>query len=302
MTRSAIACFSYLAAVHTLRVPRMPELNYGIEIISTGSFLAGDGPIVAGALAALGREPVLLTNTIGDDPQGQLITDRLGTWGVPTPLAAMATATMVNTVVCDEAGNRTWFSGLRGIDSILNDIDLSPLHRASAVYIDCYEVLGDAPRRVFDAACDLGVDIYLNLGGGPLPGWLRGPATTRARVVQTNASHTDPDAAGRLAVQLAQTAAADVAVVTAGHLGAFAVHHADDTVVHAPALKVAVKQVQGAGSVFSAALLDSLQSQPVLHDALTRACSAGSLWCSRTEDDPFPTSAEITATPTDRAS
>src|SRR5689334_25199633 len=109
VTRPAIACFSYLAAVHTLRVPHMPELNYGVEIARTGTFLAGDGPIVAGALAAFGHEPVLLTNTVGDDPQGQLIIDRLGTWGVPAPLPAVGSTTMVNTVICDEAGNRTWF-------------------------------------------------------------------------------------------------------------------------------------------------------------------------------------------------
>ncbi|MEV0453810.1 carbohydrate kinase family protein [Catellatospora methionotrophica] len=280
----------------------MPALNYGVEITSTGTFLAGDGPIVAGALAALGRDPILLTNAVGDDPQGRRITERLRTWGVTAPASAAGSQTMVNTVICDDAGNRTWFSGLRGIGATLDGLDLTVLDQVETAYIDCYEVLGDTPRRVFDAAQARGIGVYINLGGGPLPPWMNTSATTRARVVQTNAPRNDHDTARRLALELAQADVADIAVVTAGELGAYAAQRPGDTVIHAPAIEVAVRQVQGAGSVFSAALLDGLLSSRPLNEAIRRACTAGSLWCARTEDDPFPTGTDLSSTPTARAS
>ena len=289
MTAVLTSCFSYLASVHTLRVPELPRLNYGVEIISTERFLAGDGPIVAGALSALGHSVTLTTNPIGDDQDGHAIAQHLHRWGVnlaPHPLALDKTRT--NVVICDDAGNRTWFSGLRGITDQLRQIDLGTIARAQAVYVDCYEVLADTPRPVVETALNTGADLYLNLGGSPPPPWLdTAMAGRQARVIQTNADEGNLDAATRLLDELFELRAADIAVVTAGRDGAIA-RATTGAVVSAPALAVTVRQVQGAGAVFSAALVDALHQGMELQPGLRTACVAGSLWCERTTEAPFP--------------
>lgn len=300
MTPHDVACFSYLAAVHTLRVPHMPLINYGVEVQSTNRFLAGDGPIVAGAIAALNQAPVLLANPVGDDPEGWPIVRQLRRWGVPTSDPTPMAKTRVNIVACDAEGNRTWFSGLRGIETSLLRIDLSPVAAASAAYIDCYEVLGDAPRRVAETAVANGTEIYLNLGGGPPPAWLTtGRRRKIARVVQTNAAETDLGGARKLTEELRDLGVADISVVTVGRHGAFAVEPRGP-IQYSTALNIDVRQVQGAGSVFSAAFIDGLRADRRLDVALNRACVAGSLWCSRGESDPFPRADELTKGLADR--
>jgi hypothetical protein len=160
--------------------------------------------------------------------------------------------------------------------------------RAQAVYVDCYEVLADTPRPVVETALNAGADLYLNLGGSSPPPWLgTAMAGRQARVIQTNADEDNLDAATRLLDELFELRAADIAVVTAGRDGAIARTRAG-AVVSAPALAVTVRQVQGAGAVFSAAFVDALHQGMELQPSLRTACVAGSLWCERTTEAPFP--------------
>ena len=110
---SVVSCFSYLASVQTLRISQFPDLNYGTDVLSSEQFLAGDGPITAGALTALGHHTILGSNHVGDDDPGRDVQRWLRDWGV-TPAAGPRPPgrTRVNIVACDTAGNRTWFSGL----------------------------------------------------------------------------------------------------------------------------------------------------------------------------------------------
>jgi sugar/nucleoside kinase (ribokinase family) len=117
---SAVSCFSYLASVQTLRISQLPDLNYGTDVLAREQFLAGDGPITAGALTALGHHAILGSNHVADDNPGRDVQRWLRDWGV-TPAAGPRPPgrTRVNIVACDTAGNRTWFSGLRNIDAEL---------------------------------------------------------------------------------------------------------------------------------------------------------------------------------------
>jgi sugar/nucleoside kinase (ribokinase family) len=294
VTKPTTVCFSYLAAVHTLRVPHMPQLNYGVDVIGTEEFLAGDGPIVAGALAALGHSVGLVANAVGDDTLGWELASRLRAWSVLAAEPAPGSLTRTNVVACDDQGNRTWFSGLRGVADELARVDLDMIANAEVVYIDCYEVLADAPLRAVRAALDARAEVYLNLGGGPPPSWLTSTDIgSRATVVQTNAAEHDAGAAGRLLDDLAALDVADLAVVTLGRHGAIARTPADASITSAAAIPVAVRQVQGAGSVFSGALIDALTAGANLQHSLNAACTAASLWCARTVADSFPTNAEI---------
>jgi sugar/nucleoside kinase (ribokinase family) len=291
-----VNCFSYLASVRTLHVEHYPKINYGVEVLRTDQFLAGDGPLVAGFLRALGHPARLASNQVGDDTAGHEVLAWLRRWDVTmTPSNVIVPRTRVNLVVCDQAGNRTWFSGLRGIVPELGGIDFHALATAPVVYLDCYEVLQTAPRELLAAAQDSGAEIVLNLGGSPPPDWLATTiASRRASVVQTNGDEHDPAAAHRTLDTLAALEIADVTVVTAGRQGALARTRSGQTIT-APAVNVSVQQVQGAGAAFSAALIHARGHDQPLPACLQFACAAGSLWCSRTPDAPLPSADDITA-------
>jgi sugar/nucleoside kinase (ribokinase family) len=291
----AVSCFSYLASVQTLYVKRYPEINYGIDVDNSDEFLAGDGPIVAAALQALGHRAILGTNHVADDPPGNAVLSRLGHWGL-TPAAGPdpAARTRTNIVVCDEAGNRTWYSRLRGIAAELAGVDVALLASSPHVYIDCYEVLGAAPRAVLTASLAAGASVTLNLGGSPPPAWLE--AATRRRpvsILQTSARKPDPHEARRTLDAMSDLRVAETVVVTMGEHGAIA-RTQRGLDASAYALDVDVRQVQGAGSVFSAALIHATSTGSNLDDCLQFACAAGSLWCSQEPGQDPPRRGDIT--------
>jgi sugar/nucleoside kinase (ribokinase family) len=177
----------------------------------------------------------------------------------------------------------------------LGGIDAEAFAIAPIVYLDCYEVLQTAPRELLAAAQDSGAQIVLNLGGSPPPDWL---ATTignrRVSMIQTNGDEHDPAATQHTLDTLAALNIADVTVVTAGGHGALARTRSGQTIT-APAVTVDVQQGQGAGAAFSAALIHARSQGQALPGCLRFACSAGSLWCSRTPEAPLPSADDITA-------
>jgi sugar/nucleoside kinase (ribokinase family) len=202
-------------------------------------------------------------------------------------------------VVCDQAGNRTWFSGLRGIVPELGEVDVQAFVTAPIVYLDCYEVIQTAPRELLAAAQDSGAEIVVNLGGSPPPDWLAITiGNRRVSVIQTNGDEHDAAAARNTLDTLAALDIADIAVVTVGRQGALARTRSGQTIT-AAAVTVDVQQVQGAGAAFSAALIHARSQGQSLPRCLQFACAAGSLWCSRTPDARLPSADEITAFMTD---
>lgn len=292
----SVTCFSYLASVRTLYVEHYPKINYGVEVLRTDQFLAGDGPLVAGFLRALGHPATLASNQVGGDAAGRDVLTWLRRWDVTlTPSVRSVAGTRVNLVVCDQAGNRTWFSGLRGIPQELDGIDAQAFATAPVVYLDCYEVLQTAPRELLAAAQDSGAEIMLNLGGSPPPDWLATAiGNRRVSVIQTNGDEHDRAATLHTLDTLAGLDIADVTIVTAGRQGALARTRSGQTIT-AAALTVDVQQVQGAGAAFSAALIHARRHSQHLPDCLQFACAAASLWCSRTPDVPLPSADDITA-------
>lgn len=212
-----------------------------------------------------------------------------------SPGSNTVAGTRANLVVCDQSGNRTWFSGLRGIVPELDGIDAQAFAATQVAYIDCYEVLQAAPRELLAAAQDSGAEILLNLGGSPPPHWLRSTiGKRRVSMIQTNGDEHDLAASRHTLDTLAALDIADVTVVTAGRQGALARTHSSQT-VNAAAQAVDIQQVQGAGSAFSAALIHAHSQDQPLRRCLQFACAAGSLWCSRTPDGPLPSADDIAA-------
>lgn len=287
-----VACVSYLARVHTLNVAHHPDLNHGTTILSEDTYLAGDGPLVAGLLARFGHHTVLAANHPADDDAGRDLLARLDQWGVTLlPGPAPRAATRSNIVACDQDGNRTWYGDLQGVDAELAALDIAAVTSCDVVYIDGYDVLGATPAAVLDAATAAGRYVVLNLGGCPPPDWLtqlRRPVD----VLQTNGSDTDPSTVVATLEHLVDLKVADLVVVTAGRHGARAVD-ARGTQWVVPATQVTAVQPQGAGAAFCAALIHTRGSGMDLGRRLLFACAAGTLWCTRPTDTPLPTAAEI---------
>lgn len=292
---ASVACISYLARVHTLHVARFPRLNYGVDVDYTTDVLAGDGPLVAAGLRALGHPATLHSNPVADDAPGRAITACLAAWEVPLRTSAhTAQQTRTNIVVVDKQGHRTWFSGLAGVADELRALDPAEITTAPTVYLDCYEVLLDSPSRILDAALEAGRGVVINLGGSPPPGWLASTLRgRRVRVLQTNSDETGASAKASLEA-LSDLKVADLTVVTAGRLGAVGRTH-DGRDVTATAPPVQLKQAQGAGAAFSAALIHGLRRGDDLDTTLRFACAAGSLWCSRPFGDALAEEDEIYA-------
>ena len=80
--------------------------------------------------------------------------------------------------------------------------------------------------------------------------------------------------------------------MTLGRLGAIA-RSRRGTTTSTAALNVRVQQVQGAGSVFSAALIHTRETGADLGSCLRYACAAGSLWCGTTATQGFPSENDI---------
>ena len=81
-------------------------------------------------------------------------------------------------------------------------------------------------------------------------------------------------------------------VVTAGRAGAYALD-TNGTAWTAQAIDVTVRQPQGAGTMFSAALIHGSHSELDVAQRLQFACSAGSLWCTRGTEQPMPSLCDI---------
>jgi sugar/nucleoside kinase (ribokinase family) len=282
-----IVCFSYLAAVQTLYVDAYPPADYGAGVLRRESFLAADGAITAGAAAALGLSPVLLANSLADDAAGRGLLETLGSWGVATApgIVTGRRETPVSTVICDRSGSRTWFPYLPEVVDELSVADLDLVRVSRMLYVDCYEVLGAASHRALRAAVDAGIPVLANLGGSPAPEWLSVLKRSDAPVLlQTNAAEDIPSAVEETLEELSSLAVADRVVVTAGAGGA--VLRAGGRTVGVPAASVTVRRVQGAGSVFSAALAWSLLRGEDAVSSLDFACSAGTLWCAGLRPEP----------------
>ncbi len=202
-------------------VDAYPPREYGSEVLRRESFLAADGPIAAGAAARLGLSVVLSTNGVADDSAGRHVLRTLRTWGVR--LAApdiRRTVTPASVVVCDSAGGRTFFPHLPGVLQELAGADLSGVHRARAVYVDCYEILGDSSKRILRECGDEQL-VLANLGGSPPPSWLAARELgNQVSVVQTSVADGDVERARLVARDLREFTGAEVAVVTAGSGGA----------------------------------------------------------------------------------
>jgi sugar/nucleoside kinase (ribokinase family) len=290
--RDGIACFSYLSAVTTLHTTRYPAPGYGSEAYCADRSIAADGPIVSAAAVMLGHRATLVSNSVACDETGSYLKRQLNAWGVAnvSPPPGQRARTPFSTVIAAADGSRTWFPHLPGVVDELAEVDVSALLSAEFVYVDCYDMLGSAAKRPVNMALANGNQVFVNLGGSPVPNWLqRIGSESRLRVLQTSVAEREAHMANSLADWCYSLGIAELVIVTRGSHGAIAVDRNGRMEAAAPPVKAI--RTQGAGSVFSAMLASRLLAGATAISALRFASAAGSLWCA-TEGNP-PTLAEV---------
>ncbi|WP_228818508.1 carbohydrate kinase family protein [Nocardia transvalensis] len=131
--------------------------------------IAADAPMVAAVLAALNVPALLIANPLGADDLGRDIERWLQDHHIvmAAPVKSAASTPWI-TVVADDHHTRTWFAHLRGVLDSLTEVDLSPIARASYVYVDEYQLVEEASVRAIRAARVSGVPLLVNLGGSAL--------------------------------------------------------------------------------------------------------------------------------------
>jgi sugar/nucleoside kinase (ribokinase family) len=290
-----VVCVSYLAHAALWKVAHFPLANHGAEVLSIEHSIAADAPMAAAVLAALDVPTVLLANDVGDDTSGAEVHGWLQHHGVMTTANVRAgTATPQIVVVADDHGTRTWFPYLPGVVDALGALDLSPIKRASFVYIDCYQLIEAPAVRAVQAARTAGVPLLLNLGGSPLSDAIAAAVRSHPRlVVQTNVDDAAHKEAPQLAAELRAVTGAEWAVVTAGVFGTVAVSQARCVVV--PAFRANVRHTHCAGAAFSGGLLYGLLHDWPMTDSLSLSCASGALRCERAHHEPMPSLGELRA-------
>jgi sugar/nucleoside kinase (ribokinase family) len=289
---SQVACFSYLAAASLWKVVKFPKADHGAEIYAIDESLAADGPMVAAVLAGLGQPTHLLTNHVGDNGSGAHVLNWLRDCGVITNAKMVdGRATPEITVVGDNHHTRTFFPYLPGVAAELEQVDLSPLGRASFAYIDGYRPIAKAASRAILAAKAAELPLLLNLGGDSPSEVFDAIRGYKQLIAQTSISESHAPEAQRLAGHLRDATQADWVVMTAGANGAVAVSCRNRLSV--PAYRADVLHTHCAGAAFSAGLIYGLLHDWEMPDCLELASASGAMRCERMHDDPMPTLDEL---------
>jgi sugar/nucleoside kinase (ribokinase family) len=292
---SPVVCMSYLAHAALWKVPHFPLANRGAEVLTIEHSIAADAPMTAAVLVALDIPTVLLANGVGDDTGGAEVQEWLQRHGVTFEANVRAgTVTPQIVVVADGHGSRTWFPYLPGVVDALGALDLSPIKRASFVYVDCYQLVETPAVRAIQAARTAGVPLLVNLGGSPLSDAMATAVNGYPRlVVQTNVDDAAYQHAPQRAAELRSATSADWVVVTTGAGGAVAVNQAQSA--FGPAFQANVRHTHCAGAAFSGGLLYGLLHGWPMSDSLSLGCASGALRCERAHHEPMPSLGELHA-------
>lgn len=276
-------------------MPKYPDANQGAEIQTTEHSVAGDAPMTAAVLAALGISTLLVSNRIGRDDTG----GRVGRWlqQRAVPMAAAASAEVVTpriVVVADDRNTRTWFAHLPGVADDLARTNLSPIAKAPFVYLDAYQLIEVAAVRVVRIARRHGAQLFINLGGEPLSRDLRIElAGYRNLVIQTNVDDDAHQSAPNVARGILDTTCADWVVVTTGAFGSVAASRGQ--FLTTPAFPIDVRHTHCAGAAFSGGLLYGLYAGLPMARCMLLASASGALRCTRPQNAPLPTLLELEA-------
>jgi sugar/nucleoside kinase (ribokinase family) len=274
-----VVCFGVLSAMRVATVEEYPKADSGAAISSLMELICADAAITCVALDGLGCRVGLISNDVGNDPDGRDLLDRFkGTDIVTTVTLLGDVSTPFCLTVVDGDGNRTWFRFNSNAPESLLAVDLGLVCETDILYVDVYPEIWQASVRAIDCAFELGVRIFVNLSEH-IPNEEVGQRLHQGvAVTQGAAAGQSVEHARVMAQTFFDSYSPSLCVLTTGRHGVIYTNHSGT--YHLPAHVVKVANTSGAGAIFSAGLIfGCVQSWPD-DEAVAFANALAGLYCS----------------------
>ena len=252
-TEGTVVCFGVLSYLQLMVVDQMPVHNGGIPIRQLTDSYGDDAAIVAGMLHQLGQNTRFIPSAVGDDDLGRKVAATVGSLGVPVDVRIDPTVDTVGELsIADPSGTRTYFyQRTPELLATLDSADLSPMERASYLYVDWYD--GDHILRAIESAARLDIPVFLNLESQYTNHEVLTKLAPYTTVCQVSADQPESEKnMESIADTLLGTGIATV-LITGGNRGCLAANASHQVRVAAP--EVGVVDGNGAGCCFSASYI-----------------------------------------------
>jgi len=122
-----VVCFGLLRRDRVATVEQYPGADSGAPILSLIDLVGADAAIASVALERLGCRVGLVSNDVGNDPEGRALLDRFKGTDVVTTASLLdgVSTPFGNLIVVDREATRTWFAFLSNSVESLLAADLS---------------------------------------------------------------------------------------------------------------------------------------------------------------------------------
>jgi sugar/nucleoside kinase (ribokinase family) len=274
-----VVCFGVLFSLRVATVEEYPRADGGAEILSLIQLIGADAPITSLILDRLGCRVGLISNDVGDEPDGRELLDRLTRTGIVATVTLLGDmSTPLGLTVVDRDGHSTWFLFLSNAVESLLTVDLSLVGETDILYVDAYPQTWQASVRAIDCAIELRVPIIVNLSDHMPNKELDRHLQQGVSVIQRSAAGESIEQASEMAQTSFDSYSASLCVITMGRRGVIYTNHSGT--YYLPAHVVEVANTTGAGAAFSAGLtFGRVQSWPD-DEVVAFANALAGLYCS----------------------
>ena len=195
----------------------------------------------------------LISNDVGNDPEGQSLLDHFGKTDVVTTATLLdgTNTPFGNFCVVDREATRTWFGYLGNSVESLHAADLRLVRQAGFLYVDLYPETWQAGLRAIDYALESRVPVFVNLCDHS-DRVCRDLHHSRS-VVQMSVASRSLEQATATSQALYASYSASLCVLTMGRGGV--VYTNRSGTFHLPAHSVQIANTTGAGAIFSAGMV-----------------------------------------------
>lgn len=286
-----VVCFGLLHRIRVATVEKYPEADSGAPILSLVELVGADAALASVALERLGCRVGLVSNDVGNDPEGEALLDHLKGTDVVT------TATLLDGVstpfghlcVVDREATRTWFGFLGNSVESLLAADLRLVRGADFFYVDVYPETWQAGLRAIDYATELQVPVLVNLCEHSER--VRRNLHHNRSVIQMSAASPSIEQATGMSQALYESYSASLCVLTMGRRGV--VYTNRSGTFHLPAHPVKVANTAGAGAIFSAGMVYGRVQSWSDDKAVAFANALAALFCSASDGVSSSSTAEV---------
>ncbi len=274
-----VVCFGVLSAMRVATVEEYPKADSGATILSLMELMCADAAITCVILDGLGCRAGLISNDVGNDPDGRDLLDRFKRTDIVNNVTLLDdVSTPLWFVVDDRDGNRTWFAFLSNSVESLLTVDLNLVRKTNFLYVDVYPEIWQASVRAMDYAFKHGVPIIVNLSGYIPNEEMDRRLQQGVSVIQVAASGQSVEQASEMAQTFFNNYSAALCALTIGPRGVIYTNRSGT--YHLPAHVIKVVNTAGAGAAFSAGLIfGRVQSWPD-DEVVVFANALAGLYCS----------------------